>query len=77
MRGNDRDNLWAERIMTDGQRDALQAMLDEEAGLSPWKNLAYAEECEERGWAEANSDGHYRITLAGRAAYSAATAKRA
>ncbi len=61
--------------MTEGQRAALRAMLDEEAGLSPWKNLAYAEECEDLGWAEAIGAGRFRITEAGRAAYAAAMAK--
>lgn len=51
---------------TDRHLRALQAMQCHERGRPGVINLYDAEECEERGWAEAQPGGGYRLTEAGR-----------
>ena len=56
----------AERQPTERQLSALRAMQAHEATQQAVIKPADAEECEERGWAEAQPGGGYRLTEAGK-----------
>ena len=51
---------------TEGQLTALRMIERHEQGKRSVLNIGNAEECEDRGWAEAQPGGRYCLTLEGR-----------
>ncbi len=51
---------------TDGQLKALRMIKRREQGETVFLIKQNAEECEDKGWAEAQSGGGYRLTAEGR-----------